>query len=368
MSTDGKRPLEYQLFHDGDDTIGDIFLCEIKEKQQGIDACFVNYGKGRTGFLNTTKYNTGDLVPLQLKKAGTRDKNPVFSDELTLSGMYVILTNANNRLAMSKKIPQDKRNELKRRYGSFMSDLEYGITLRTNCQNASLGEVLSEADRLAGVMDEILDNAGQRTCGSVLYKTDNEWVKYCFNADASALDKIITDDQDIYDILNTRVIKFVHQINPRVKTEFYSDKLLPLDKLYSVNTGMEDACAKKVWLRSGGFLYIERTEALHVIDVNTGSMNVNKDKEEAILKCNLEATEEICRQIRLRNLSGIILIDYINMQDAAGIKEVTDRLKSLIAFDSVKTTFHDVTALNLVELTRQRVREPLEDQIEVSRK
>jgi ribonuclease G len=131
---------------------------------------------------------------------------------------------------------------------------------------------------------------------------------------------------------------------------------------------MEDACAKKVWLRSGGFLYIERTEALHVIDVNTGSMNVNKDKEEAILKCNLEATEEICRQIRLRNLSGIILIDYINMQDAAGIKEVTDRLKSLIAFDSVKTTFHDVTALNLVELTRQRVREPLEDQIEVSRK
>lgn len=363
MSTDGKRPLEYQFFNEGEDNIGDIFLCEIKEKQQGIDACFVNYGHGRRGFLNSTKYNTGDLVPLQLKKAGSKDKDPVFSDDLTLSGMYVILTNANRNLAMSKKLNPEKRSELKRRYGSFLSDLEYGITLRTNCQNASLGEVLSEADKLAGVMDDILDSKDTRTCGSVLHKTDNKWVKHCFNADVSGLKKIITDDKEIYDVLNSSVIKFLGQINPAIKIELYSDSLLPLDKLYSINTGMEDAQNKKVWLKSGGFLYIERTEALHTIDVNTGSMNVNKNKEEAILKCNLEATDEICRQIRLRNLSGIILIDYINMQEAAGLKQVTDRLKSLIAMDTVKTSFHDVTALNLVEITRQRIREPLEDQI-----
>ncbi|MBQ7588805.1 MAG: ribonuclease E/G [Lachnospiraceae bacterium] len=363
MSTDGKRPLEYQFFNEGEDNIGDIFLCEIKEKQQGIDACFVNYGHGRRGFLNSTKYNTGDLVPLQLKKAGSKDKDPVFSDDLTLSGMYVILTNANRNLAMSKKLNPEKRSELKRRYGSFLSDLEYGITLRTNCQNASLGEVLSEADKLAGVMDDILGSKDTRTCGSVLHKTDNKWVKHCFNADVSGLKKIITDDKEIYDVLNSSVIKFLGQINPAIKIELYSDSLLPLDKLYSINTGMEDAQNKKVWLKSGGFLYIERTEALHTIDVNTGSMNVNKNKEEAILKCNLEATDEICRQIRLRNLSGIILIDYINMQEAAGLKQVTDRLKSLIAMDTVKTSFHDVTALNLVEITRQRIREPLEDQI-----
>ena len=363
MSTDGKRPLEYQFFNEGEDNIGDIFLCEIKEKQQGIDACFVNYGHGRRGFLNSTKYNTGDVVPLQLKKAGSKDKDPVFSDDLTLSGMYVILTNANRNLAMSKKLTPEKRSELKRRYGSFLSDLEYGITLRTNCQNASLGEVLSEADKLAGVMDDILGSKDTRTCGSVLHKTDNKWVKHCFNADVSGLKKIITDDKEIYDVLNSSVIKFLGQINPVIKIELYSDSLLPLDKLYSINTGMEDAQNKKVWLKSGGFLYIERTEALHTIDVNTGSMNVNKNKEEAILKCNLEATDEICRQIRLRNLSGIILIDYINMQEAAGLKQVTDRLKSLIAMDTVKTSFHDVTALNLVEITRQRIREPLEDQI-----
>ena len=368
MSTDGKRPLEYQLFRDGEAAIGDIFLCEIKEKQQGIDACFINYGNGKTGFLNNTKYNTGDLVPLQLKKSGTRDKYPVFSDDLSLSGMYVVLTNANKTLGMSKKLPPDKRNELKRRYGSFMSDLEYGITLRINCQNAALFEVLSEADKLAGVMDEILGSADKRTCGSVLYKTDNEWVKYCFNADASGLEKIITDDKEMFDVLNTRVIKFVNQINPKVKLELYSDKLLPLDKLYSINTGMEDACAKKVWLRSGGFLYIEKTEALHTIDVNTGSMNVNKNNKDAVLECNLEATEEICRQIRLRNLSGIILIDYINMDDKESIKQVTDRLISLLACDSVKAAFHDVTALSLVEITRQRVREPLEVQIKYSEK
>lgn len=368
MSTDGKRPLEYQFFNENEDNIGDIFLCEIKEKQQGIDACFVNYGKGRRGFLNSTKYNTGELVPLQLKKSATKDKDPVFSADLTLSGMYVVLTNANRNLAMSKKLTQERRAELKRRYGSFLSDLEYGITLRSNCQNASLGEVLSEADKLAGVMDEILYSKDSRTCGSVLHKTDNKWVKHCFNADASCLKKLITDDEEIYNVLNTNVIKFLRQINPSIKLEMYTDKLLPLDKLYSINTGMEDARNKKVWLKSGGFLYIERTETLHTIDVNTGSMNVNKNKEDAILKCNLEATEEICRQIRLRNLSGIILIDYINMQEEADIKQVTDRLKSLIAMDTVKTTFHDVTALNLVEITRQRIRQPLEDQIKHNEK
>lgn len=363
MSTDGDRPLEYQLFKKDEDTIGNIYVCEIKEQVPNIGACFVNYGDGKTGFLKSNKYRTGEMVALQLKKRGNKDKAPVFTDELSLSGIYTVLTNANKDFAISKKLPDERRKELRRLYGVFLSDLEYGITLRTNCIGAGLRDVLSEADSLAGIMDEILNTADKRTCGSILYKTDNEWIKYCFNANTASLKKIITDDEEIYESLKADVIGTLKSSNPNITLEKYSGKLLPLSKLYSIDKGIEEATSKKVWLKSGGFLYIEQTEALNTIDVNTGKTTGTKDKETTFFETNLEATEEICRQIRLRNLSGIIIIDYINMADEENLKHLIKRLRELIALDTVKTDFHDVTALSLVELTRQRVREPLAEQM-----
>jgi ribonuclease G len=206
--------------------------------------------------------------------------------------------------------------------------------------------------------------ADKRTCGTVLYKGDSEWMRHCLKADAASLERIITDDTEIFQALNEGIVSKFCKINPNIKIELYKDKLLPLIKLYSIESGLLEACSEKVWLKSGGFLYIEDTRALTSIDVNTGKMSKKTDKETTFFECNMEATEEIARQIRLRNLGGIIVIDYINMEDERHLNQVTGYLKKLICADPVKTKFHDVTALSLVELTRQKELEPLKDMLD----
>ncbi len=366
MCMDEKRPLEYRIFNDdAEDAVGSIYVCMIKDIVKNIGASFVTYGENKVGFLKSTSYKRGTLVALQLKKKGDEDKAPLFTDELSLTGMYTVVKNSDKNFAISHKITGDKRKEIKELYGSFFSDLEYGITLRTNSVGASQGEVLKEADELAGRMEEILFTANKRTCGTVLYNEDNEWIRHCLKADASSLEKIITDDTDIYDLIKKGPVSKFCSINPEIRIELYNDRLLPLDKLYSIKTGLDEALKAKVWLKSGGFLYIEHTRALTTIDVNTGKNIKNTDKETTFFNCNMEATEEIARQIRLRNLSGIIIVDYINLEEERHLNQVTGYLKQLIGADPVKTTVHDVTALSLVELTRQKELKPLKDQIEM---
>ena len=364
MACDDRGPLEYQLFNETVNTeTGNIYVCEIKNTAPGIESSFVNFGEGRTGFIKNNRYKNGQLVPLLLKRPGNKDKYPVFTDQLSISGMFTVITNANREFSISKKIDAAGRKNLINEYGSFFCDLEYGITLRTNSQNAALKDVLKEADELAGTMDEILANADKRTCGTLLYKRENEWISYCMGAGLSTLKRIITDDNELYEELNSRVIERVRSVNPQVTLELYNDPLLPLDRLYSVRTGIEAALNRKVWLKSGGFLYIEKTEALIAIDVNTGKSKGKRDRETTFYECNLEATDEICRQIRLRNLSGMIIIDYINMKDENNYTKVIDRLREQLRYDRAKTSFHDITALSLVELTRQKIRPMLSEQI-----
>lgn len=364
MCMDEKRPLEYRIFDDDEDAVGNIYVCMVKDIVKNIGASFVTYGDNKTGFIKSTSYKRGSLIPLQLKKKGDDDKAPLFTDELSLTGMYTVIRNSDRNFAISQKITGDTRKELKEAYGSFFADLEYGITLRTNSAYAGRGEVLKEADELAGIMDDIISVADKRTCGTVLYKGDSEWQRHCLKADASSLERIITDDIEIFETLYNGIVNKFCRMNPDIKIELYKDKLLPLCKLYSIESGLEEALNDKVWLKSGGFLYIEQTRALCSIDVNTGKNTKKTDKETTFFECNMEATEEIARQIRLRNLSGIIVIDYINMTEERHLNQVTGYLKKLICADPVKTKVHDVTELILVELTRQKELETLKDMLD----
>ncbi len=363
MRRDDKGPLEFQLFSGDDDAIGNRYVCTIKDIQQSRGASFIRYDDNRTGFLKSTEYKCGTLLPLQLVKAGNHDKSPVFSDKLTLSGVYTVITNADRNFKISSKIDGERRKELKEEYGSFFADLEYGITLRTNSQDATLKDVIKEADELAGKLDEIITSATSRTPGSILFKKGVEWVGYCLDNNVKNLEKIITDDKEIFEILNEKIMPDIRKLNKDAYLSLYSDELLPLKKLYSTDSLLKEALSRKVWLRSGGFIYIESTESLTAIDVNSGKSDHGKDREEAYFKCNMEATEEICRQLRLRNISGIVIIDYINMKDEEHQRQLIKKLTELIEKDPVRTAFHDRTALGLVELTRQKIREPLAEQI-----
>ena len=147
-----------------------------------------------------------------------------------------------------------------------------------------------------------------------------------------------------------------------VVVRLYQDKVLPLSVLYSVESKLETALASRVWLKSGGYLIIEPTEALTVIDVNTGKYEAGKDPQETYRRINLEAAEEVAIQLVLRNLSGIIIVDFINMQSASYNRELLNHLKALVQKDKVQTHVVDMTPLGLVEITRKKISKPLREQ------
>ena len=181
------------------------------------------------------------------------------------------------------------------------------------------------------------------------------------------LDEIITDVPEIREVIQG----YLEEISPELKEKlrFYQDKLLPLYKLYRVETALDTIQKEKVWLNSGGFLVIQQTEAFVSIDVNSGKYTGKKKMEETFRKINLEAAAEIGRQLRLRNLSGIILIDFINMENPDHRDELFHVLQKLLRKDPIKSRAIDITPLHILEMTRKKVRRPvIEDIREIAKK
>ena len=170
----------------------------------------------------------------------------------------------------------------------------------------------------------------------------------------------MTDNKSLYEAVSSYA-KTAFPENTQIR--LYEDKLLPLYKLYSLESALEHGLHEKVWLKSGGFLVIQQTEAFVCIDVNTGKFTANKEMEETFRKINLEAAAEIALQLRLRNLSGIILIDFINMKSPKHKKELMENLQAYLNRDPVKGTVVDMTSLNIVEVTRKKVRKSLTEEM-----
>ena len=176
----------------------------------------------------------------------------------------------------------------------------------------------------------------------------------------------MTDDEELYQELQA----YLKESQPEDldKLRWYQDPLLPLKSLYRLNRAVEEATSPRVWLKSGGYLVIEPTEALVVIDVNTGKYAEKKTMSETILKINLEAAREIGRQLRLRNLSGIIIIDFIDMKEEEHRRQLLKELEEVVRRDPIKTTVVEITRLNLVELTRKKLHRPLYEQLAALKK
>ena len=191
------------------------------------------------------------------------------------------------------------------------------------------------------------------------------WLSSLRDTYKAGLTEIITDDPGLHEKIHHYLEHY--QREDLDKLRFYEDPLLPLIKLHSLETALENALKEKVWMKSGAYLVIQPTEALTVIDVNTGKFDGNKNQQDTFLKINLEAAREIAREIRLRNLSGIIVVDFINMDAAENRKLLMEEFASWLKRDPIKTTLVDMTALELVEVTRKKLRKPLQDQFLATR-
>ena len=231
-----------------------------------------------------------------------------------------------------------------------------GIIVRTNARNAKKEEILEELKNLQSRYEALLKKGRSRVCFSLLEEHMPEYLQTLQNVYTQALDEIVTDDAEVFQAVQNYLNCYGEY---EIPLRFYEDKLLPLSKLYSLESVLERSLQERVWLKSGGFLVIQPTEAFVCIDVNTGKFSGKKEIQETFRKINLEAAKEIAWQLRLRNLSGIILIDFINMEDQEDKRELLHTLQAYLNQDPIKSTVIDITPLNIVEVTRKKVRKPL---------
>ena len=192
-----------------------------------------------------------------------------------------------------------------------------------------------------------------RTPFSRLYSKEDLFSSSIRDCRFGEVSKIVTDIPDVYGLMQKDF--------PDISTELYTDGMLKLTKLHKIESTIESVHDKRVWLKSGGYLIIDRTEAMTVIDVNSGKITAKGSKEDTFLRTNLEAAAELARQLRIRNLSGMIMVDFINMKKAGDYLLLEERLKDALEYDLVNCRFIDFTALKVAEIIRQKKRRPLID-------
>lgn len=376
--------------------IGNIYIGKIKNIAKNISAAFVETAPGHVCYLPLedikypvyTKKGTsklpqaGDELLVQLSKEAIKTKFPSVTTNLTLHGKYVLLTSGNHQISVSSKLPREKKEELlafvreqdtqiERRKiqdsvqaegtDDVSAEKSYGWLIRTNAGMVAKELLAADMERLSRQYEQLIQKACHRTCFSCLHKTPEPYLSRLADLYDSEDLKILTDDTELYQ----KIEAYLKEEQPEdlSKLAFYQDDLLPMHKLYSLEHQLEQALSERVWLKSGGYLIIQPTEALTVIDVNTGKFEGGKQKEAAFLKINLEAAKEIARQIRLRNLSGIILVDFINMKNKSSNQQLMQILEEYLKQDPVKTVLVDMTKLSLVEITRLKKEKPLREAV-----
>lgn len=354
--------------------LGNIYIGKVKNIVKNIGAAFVEIGDGSMGYLNLSEncihyasetvperpLRAGDEIVVQVERDAVKTKAPVLTGNLNFTGRFLVLTAGKRQLGFSAKLTDTEwKKEIKPILEAEKED-DFGIIVRTNAPEASADEILDELKRLKARYRRVMADAGHRTCYSLLYRTPPTYLSDIRDSFHGSLEAIITDERDILESVRSYLEEFQPEDLP--KLTLYDDALLPLSKLYKVEKSIEEALGKRVWLKSGGYLVIEPTEALCVIDVNTGKYSGKKNLHDTIMKINKEAAVEIARQLRLRNLSGIIIIDFIDMETEADQKELLTVLSRAVSRDPVKTSVVEITKLNLVEVTRKKIRRPFYEQ------
>lgn len=353
--------------------LGDIYVGRVKNIVQNIGAAFIEIAPGISCYYDMKEADhavftkkagrnslcIGDELVVQISKEAVKTKAPTVTGNLSFSGRFAVLTHGNTRIGVSSKIPKKIRDEYKDRLKSWQND-SFGIIVRTNARDVPFEAVLDELSTLRREYEKVIYSAPTRVCFSCLKAAPPSYISDLKNVYMDGMEEIVIEGKELY----TRIQKYFEAELPDKKEllRLYDDSF-PLCKLYSTDTALEKALSEKAWLKHGGYLVIQPTEALTVIDVNSGK-NISKGKnEEGIMKINLEAAHEAARQIRLRNLSGIIIIDFINMDVEENINTLLREFRGFLSEDPIQTTLVDITPLNLVEVTRKKVHRPLYEQV-----
>ncbi len=297
-------------------------------------------------------------VLVQVVKEPIGSKGARLTSNVSIAGRYLVLLPGSPHRGVSRKIEdRSARDRLKKIIRSFEMPMDMGLICRTACINATTEMLVDEATDLLRTWQGIVENFEKSSRPTILFAESDLIKRALMMAIDKKFDRILVDDYSTYHTLKRLYEKYKNEHH--LKLELYRDKT-PIFERFNVEKEIERALKRKVWLPSGGYLFFDRTEAMTTIDVNSGrSTHQTKDVEEALVRINMEASEEIARQLRLRNIGGLIICDFIDMRSRKNQRRVLDRLKEAMKEDSAKCTILGMSEFGLVEMTRQRNRESL---------
>ncbi|MGL5718608.1 MAG: Rne/Rng family ribonuclease [Paraclostridium sp.] len=339
-------------------SVSNVYRGVVKKALKGMEAFFVDVGSEKLGYLpmkNNEVVKCGNDVLVQINKEAVGTKGAKLTTEVSFAGRYLVYIPSNDRLTISNKIGSEKeRFRLKKIVQRVDNDFT-GI-IRTEAVGCDEEDLDKDVKELKAKFEEVEKEFKLGMGPKLLYKDLDFASKYVKDNVNDDLDKIIVNNKDKYDELK-EILKNIDKT--------YTDKLIleenkDIFDLYRVQSQVEKCLNKKVWLKSGGYLIIEKTEALTVIDVNTGKFVGNSKLEETVYKTNLEAAIEIARQLRIRDIGGIIIIDFIDMNKSEYKKRVMSVLESELKKDKRKSEVLGMTRLGLVEVARRREKDSIE--------
>lgn len=353
--------------------LGNIYIGKVRNIVKNIQAAFVEIEGGQLCYLpledvrrpvytkpkKQERLVEGDELLVQVSREAVKTKAPTVTTNLNLTGRYLVMTTGNRVIGYSSKLKPKEKERLR----EWMEGWELppvGLIVRTNAGQAGQEELKKEFDRLCRNYVFLTEQAVHRGVCACVQKSPPSYLTSILGTRREGLKEILTDDPKLYGEIG----EFLRDEMPEDagKLRLYGDRMLPLKALYRLEKGLSDALSSKVWLKSGAYLVIEPTEAMTVIDVNTGKYTGGKEKQQTIRKINQEAAKEIARQLRLRNLSGIILVDFVDMEDQEAREELLTLMREFLKTDPLKAAAVDLTALGLMELTRKKQRKPLLEQ------
>ena len=352
-----------------------IYVGTIKDVLQGMQSAFIDIGTEKNGFIHLKdvlpKVNekeqkkeeenieikdaikVGDKLLVQIKKDSDDKKGARVSTHINLPSKYVVLMPNTNIITISKKIEEQK--EQKRLITIMKNNLPQntGVIIRTSAENKSEEELVQDLNYVLGKWKQIQKkyNKGNVKSPTLIYKSPDVEEKIIIDTFSKGLNKITVNSKKEYeDIINLQ--------NENEQFKNIEIILKPNEDImdcYDIKKQVEKIQDRKIWLKCGGFITIDKTEALTAIDVNTGKYTGKKNLEETIYKVNEEATHEIAKQVRLRDIGGIIIIDYIDMNDLKNKEKIEELLKQKLKEDRAKTQVEGFTKLDLMEFTRKHI-------------
>lgn len=346
-----ERMLEHQR-------TGEIYKARVDSVLPGMNSAFLNLGDGRNGFLYLDDVHGTDVKPgiemlVQVVKNARKGKGARVSPRISLAGRYMVLIPEGHETGVSKRIEDSDERARLRTISKEIRPEGFGIIIRTVAEGCDKDSLANDVDELLSQWATIRHNAEQNSAPCLIHR------------DLGLLERVLRDDltEDIDEIVvdteedRKNIQSFAERFFPGkdIEINLYKGKTAIFD-VYNIENQLLELQDRKVWLSSGAYLVIDQTEALTVIDVNTGKFVGSKNLNDTIFKTNMEAAEEIARQLRVRAIGGIIVIDFIDMESGNENQDLIHELQELFKSDRCKARVYGVTGLGLVEITRKRAR------------